>query len=169
MDATAPLRRRLIVGEVFASAEDVEVSTVVGSCIAVCLFDPVARCGGMNHFLLPVVESASKPASASYGDIAMRVLLDAMQRCGAQRAHLQAKVFGAANALRFATADITVGERNLAFVIGYLKEQRIPLLASRVGGRQGINVHFFCRTGQAYVRTVESAGGVGAIPERAHS
>lgn len=155
-DTLPPSRKRLIVGEVFASADDLELSTVVGSCVTVCLHDPVNKCGGMNHFLLPTASGTACSPSANYGDLAMERLLAAMYEAGAERQHLQAKVFGAANALRITQANTTVGERNRDFIFEYLRARKVPVVAMRVGGFQGLTVHFFCKTGQAYVRPVDT-------------
>jgi len=87
----------------------------------------------------------------------MEKLLLSMRELRADRRHLQAKVFGAANALRMSHARSTVGEKNRNFIFEYLKAARIPVIAMRVGGNQGLSVHFFCKTGQAYIRPVDPA------------
>lgn len=147
--------KRIIVGEVCASAEDIELSTIVGSCITVCLYDPMARCGGMNHFLLPRNNVGAVSAASSYGDVAMSLLLQALEQCGGRSERMHAKVFGAAEVLRFAPNEATVGELNRQFVDACLKQLRIPIMASHIGGSSGMHVRFLCRSGQAFVRYVD--------------
>lgn len=148
-------QRRIILGEVFASAEDVELSTVVGSCVTVCLYDPVTHAGGMNHFLLPAACGKDETQSGRYGDVAMQMLLDALRHCGARLDQLQAKVFGAAEVLRYSRDDTTVGELNRQFIEACLRRLRIPIVASHIGGTCGMNVRFLCQSGRAYVRSVD--------------
>src|SRR5580658_1868975 len=86
------------IGEIFASREPAVVRTVLGSCIAVCLRDPVAGVGGMNHFLLPY-GGHNELASARYGIHAMELLINDCMKVGADRAKLEAKVFGGGHVL----------------------------------------------------------------------
>jgi chemotaxis receptor (MCP) glutamine deamidase CheD len=74
------------IGDVYASAQGVEIRTVLGSCVAACLYDPVTGVGGMNHFLLPYGDAAQDPGR--YGEHAMDLLIGALQRLGAPRGRL---------------------------------------------------------------------------------
>lgn len=126
------------------------ISTILGSCIATCLWDPGARVGGMNHFLLP--EGVGTGAgSASFGVNAMEILINALAKQGALRGRLQAKVFGGASMI----AGLTdVGARNASFVRQFLKCEGIPITAESVGGTQARRVEFWPGDGRARQRLV---------------
>ncbi len=97
--------------------------TVLGSCIAACLWDSRSRVGGMNHFMLPDGDMAD--ASGRYGSYAMEVLINEMLKLGARRETMQAKIFGGAQVMHNFTT-MNVGERNTNFVLNYLHTERIP-------------------------------------------
>lgn len=146
---------RLVVGETFASAEPAWISTVLGSCVSVCLFDPERRIGGMNHFLLPE-PPADDPGSARYGSVALDQLIEKMVTLGADRSRLVAKVFGAAHQ----TGSPEVSQGNCTFTRRYLAREKIPLLAERLGGRSGMELRFETHTGRAFVRYLTAPAGV---------
>lgn len=103
--------------------------TVLGSCVAVCLFDPVKKLGGMNHYVFPPRggESATRFSNTTFsGDICMEGLLEAMLRAGAKREYLRAKAFGGGR--MFEHEDVlTVGKRNSSFAKYWLENAGIPL------------------------------------------
>ena len=91
---------KILPGEYFATDGDMALVTVLGSCVAACLRDPVAGVGGMNHFMLPRDDtSGALSRSARYGAYAMEVLINQLMRMGARRERLEAKVFGGGNVL----------------------------------------------------------------------
>ena len=137
---------RLIVGDVRASARNVRMTTVLGSCLSVCLFDPVAQVGGMNHFLLPSPPDG-EAATARYGTVAMAELVEQTLAAGASRHRLQAKLFGAS------TGDADpAAAANIEFARAYLASQGIPILVERVGRPHPLELHFFVRGGAAKFR-----------------
>lgn len=143
-------QRSIIVGEVFASDSPALVATVLGSCVAACLYDPVACIGGMNHFMLP--EANRETTSAAFGIHAMELLINKIMRLGGDRRRLQAKVFGGANVLALQGAELQIGQRNVAFVRQFLEDEGIMLAAQRVGGNQGVKLCFYTATGRALVK-----------------
>lgn len=136
-------------GEVQVGTEpDVVLSTLLGSCVAACLFDPVARVFGMNHFLLasrsPHKHLNLNSAQGRYGLYAMELLVNALLAQGAHRRRLQAKVFGGANVLYSPPNSMfAIGDMNALFVQEYLKREGIPLMASDLGGQRGRQIHFY--------------------------
>src|SRR4051812_24712906 len=80
-------------GQLFVSASGVVASTILGTCVSVCLFDAAAGVGGLNHFMLPGSPRSSAP-SPRFGDVATQELLDEVRRVGAAVGRLQAKLFG---------------------------------------------------------------------------
>ena len=110
---------KVLPGEYFVGDENMIIMTVLGSCIAACLWDSRAHVGGMNHFMLPDGDVAD--ASGRYGSYAMELLINEMLKLGARRETMQAKIFGGAQVMHNFTT-MNVGERNTNFVLNYLQE-----------------------------------------------
>ncbi|MEW4453839.1 chemotaxis protein CheD [Bremerella sp. JC817] len=144
--------RSIIVGEVFASDHPSIVTTVLGSCVAACLFDPIAKIGGMNHFMLPQAKRES--TSAAYGIHAMELLINKIMSLGGDRRRFKAKVFGGGNVLDLRAEGFQVGTRNVAFVHQFLADEGIELVAERVGGNQGVKICFYTDTGKVLLKPV---------------
>jgi chemotaxis protein CheD len=130
------------------------ITTVLGSCVSTCLWDPVERIGGMNHFMLPGdTASPGSPwaASARLGVYAMEVVINEMIRLGADRRRLVAKVFGGAQLLAgFDRLD--VGAKNSEFVLEFLKVEGIRVLAQDLLDVCPRKVHFFVDSGKVQVK-----------------
>jgi len=145
---------KILPGEYYYTAKDMLISTVLGSCVSACIRDRITGLGGMNHFMLPDgAEATNNPVSASmrYGSFAMEILINDLLKAGARREHLEAKVFGGGAVLRGFTA-MNVGERNAAFVMQFLKTERIPVLAQDLNDIYPRKVYFFPRTGKVLVK-----------------
>ena len=147
-------RVRVNIGEVATSAEPCDMDTVLGSCVAVCLYDPARRVGGMNHILLPGRDL--NRASSRYGIHAMELLINEVMRRGGDRRRLVAKAFGGANVLR-GMNQMPIGDHNALFVREFLSTERIPLVAERLGGKQAVLVRFRTDTGKAVVHSVDGS------------
>lgn len=149
-------------GEYFVSGDDVLIMTVLGSCIAACVWDGAVRVGGMNRFMLPEGEADA----GRYGAYAMELLLNEMLKRGARRETLQARVFGGGAVMpRFATTN--EGARNTKFVLDYLATERIPVVSQDVLGLHPRKVCFFPVTGKALVkRLAHTHPGALAVEER---
>jgi chemotaxis protein CheD len=150
----APRRHRIYIGEVVASATPLLLETLLGSCVAVCLHDPVVRIGGMNHILLP--GRCPTETDSRCGAQAIDLLLEQVVKSGAARQRLVAKVFGAGNVIAALQAP-TVGERNATFIRDYLANLKIPVVAQRLGGNHAVHVQFHTDTGKAMVRSVDGS------------
>ena len=133
-----------------SSRSDDMLVTTLGSCVAACVHDPVARVGGMNHFLLPGAPSEAGIGIATrYGGVAMeRLIRDLLDR-GARRERLEVKLFGAA---RVIDSSLDVGAANAAFALDFIKREGLELAGSDLGGAHGRRVHFFPTTGKAMRR-----------------
>ena len=138
-------------GQLYASAQPSAVTTVLGSCVAICLWDSVAAVGGMNHYLLPFFAGAGK-GTPRFGNVAVAQLLDRLQAAGALRGRLQAKVFGGACVLEaFQARQGHLGEKNATVAFKVLEELGIPVVSRDVGGRSGRKLIFHSDTGHAWV------------------
>jgi chemotaxis receptor (MCP) glutamine deamidase CheD len=142
------------IGGVAASAKPCIMRTVLGSCVSVCLHDPVTQIGGINHFLLPG-EGNEAGLATRFGVHAMELLINAIMKHGADRRRFTAKVFGGGNVLS-GLASPTVGELNAAFALEFLTTERIPILAQRLGGVNPVQLRYHTDTSQAWVRQLHS-------------
>lgn len=139
-------------GELFASAEPTSVTTILGTCVAVCLWDPEREVGGMNHYLLPYVVGAGH-SSPRFGSVAIGQLIDRVVALGARRAELRAKVFGGMTSRMNARRDGTdLGTGNVLLARRLLGEAGISIVAEDVGGEKGRKLVFRVRDGTAWVR-----------------
>jgi chemotaxis protein CheD len=141
-------------GHLYVSPLPSLVTTILGSCVAVCLWDPVARIGGMNHFMLPY---GVGPAAMSlrYAGHAMTALIDRLAEIGTERGRLVAKLFGGACVLaelRLPSQDL--GMKNVAAAREHLQREGIAIAAEDVGGNRGRKLIFRTDTGLAYVKKV---------------
>jgi len=149
---------KILPGEYYVTTADKLIVTVLGSCVAVCLRDKVNHYGGMNHFLLPNDgnnESGLLTESARYGVYAMEILINHLLKLGAQRSRLEAKVFGGGNVMRGLTLN-NVGQRNAEFVLDYLYNEGIPILAQDLLDEYPRKVYFFPDSGKVMVKKLKS-------------
>jgi chemotaxis protein CheD len=151
--ATDTVVVHLHAGQVFASAQACTISTVLGSCVAVCLVDPVRRFGGANHYLLPmyVVGGAASPR---FGNVAIEQLVDKMALLGSRKRDLQAKVFGGASTLAPGSRpeEESLGWQNVEVARRALATLGIPVVAEDVGGGRGRKLLFRTDEGHAWIR-----------------
>lgn len=123
----------------------VVLTTILGSCVATCLWDPFAAVGGLNHFLLPG-DDGDAGEEMKYGVNAMELLINGMLQKGAARGRIQAKLFGGANVVQ-GLSD--VGARNAEFGRRFLQLEGIPLIAESLGGNRARRIRFWPTTGRA--------------------
>ncbi len=144
---------RILPGQYHTGSGRGSISTVLGSCVATCLWDPVLRVGGMNHFMLPGGQATPSlwGVSTRFGVHAMEVLINEMVRLGVDRRRLVAKVFGGANVLK-GIETLDVGARNSEFALTFLREEGIALKAQDLLGSSPRKLHFFPETGQVKLK-----------------
>ena len=140
LDLASGERRLNIVQGEFHVTDDagLVLTTILGSCVAACLHDPVAGVGGMNHFLLPGDET-SGASSDRYGVHAMELLVNGLLQSGARRERLQAKLFGGARMLQGLT---DVGTLNAEFAERFVKRERIAYTGGSLRGERGRRLQF---------------------------
>lgn len=151
---------KILPGEYFVHHEDLLIMTTLGSCIAACLWDRNARVGGMNHFMLP----EGSGDSGRYGSYAMELLINEMMKRGATRAGMEAKVFGGGQVIS-GMNSLNVGERNTAFVLDYLKTERIPVLSKDVLDIYPRKVCFLPASGKAMVKRLAAANAEALVAQ----
>lgn len=138
----------------YASGTPCMVTTILGSCIAVCLYDPVLRIGGINHFMLPLWNGEGL-ASPKYGNIAIEKLVEKMHQIGCKNGSLVAKVFGGGEVIEASSMHFSIGERNIKIALKLLEGYRIPVIASSVGGKLGRKILFNTGSGEVKHRFIE--------------
>jgi chemotaxis protein CheD len=139
-------------GQIFASLVHTEVTTILGSCVAICMWSPRAGGGGMNHFLLPGWAS-SEVASAKFGNVAFERLMERLVAMGCGPTDLRAKVFGGASMLdALRNRKDQLGARNVEVAFELLRVARIPVLSKDVGGTRGRKIAFRTDDGSVLVK-----------------
>jgi chemotaxis protein CheD len=134
------------------SSAPLALSTILGSCVAVCLWDRQARVGGMNHYLLPSCPAGGRP-SPRFGTVAVPELVRGLYGLGATADRLAAWVFGGAQLIgAFPAGHDHLGTRNIEAAEELLGREGIAVVGGDVGGRRGRRVVFDTGDGQALVR-----------------
>tara|TARA_B100001245_G_C22798193_1_gene384809 strand:+ start:142 stop:606 length:465 start_codon:yes stop_codon:yes gene_type:complete len=141
----------LLPSGIFVEKEPHVVDTVLGSCVAVCMYDDRLKIGGINHYMLPFWNGQGL-ASPKYGNIAMDKLIEKMELLGSKRTNMIAKVFGGANQMQ---SSLGVGQRNVMMVKDYLADARIPIVAENVGGEIGRKIRFNTSNGQVLMKFLQ--------------
>jgi chemotaxis protein methyltransferase CheR len=155
----------IIVGEVHVSHEPVWITTILGSCVAVCMYDEVLGIGGMNHFML--LESKTDKANGAYlGIHAMELLINEIMKQGGERRRLKAKFFGGASVVKLADNFGNVGKRNVQFAEDFLKTNGIPIIAQHTGGGCGMSVQFHSVTAKVFVQHLDRNNSVSVDREQ---
>lgn len=138
------------------SRSDHLIMTTLGSCISVCMFDPVIKVGGMNHFLLPQ-DNGNEDKNAfnmRFGNNAMETLLNEILKRGGQKSRLLLKAFGAGNVLNIRA---NIGSKNQAFLKQYITDEGMTLETCDLGGKLPRGVIFYPSTGKVYVKLLHRA------------
>jgi chemotaxis protein CheD len=148
---------RVLPGEYYAGSGTLGMTTLLGSCVSTCLWDPLLRIGGMNHFMLPGDNGSAAspvPRSARFGVHAMELLINTMLKMGAERRRMVAKVFGGGRVLRgFVSLD--VGAANCEFVLDFLSTEGIPILARDILDNYARKLHFSPESGKVLLKRLD--------------
>ncbi|MBC7922406.1 MAG: chemotaxis protein CheD [Ferruginibacter sp.] len=144
----------LLPGALFAHHQPHRVTTILGTCVAVCLWDPVLRVGGINHYLLSFWKGEGL-ASPKYGNIAIPKLIERLVLLGSNPRHLQAKLFGGKGYAENDQGIWMVGKRNVEIAEEMLRENQIPIVGASVGGPSGRKIVFNTYSGEVIMRPVK--------------
>jgi chemotaxis protein CheD len=140
-------------GQLHVAYTPTTITTILGSCVAVCLFDFRARIGGTNHFMLPQF-AGSGVQSARFGNVAMQELLDRMIAAGAHRAFLRARVFGGSCMFEQMRKAQHLGQQNINLAIDFLTFRGIDIVETNVGGDRGRKLRFHTDEGDAWLTSI---------------
>ncbi|HED33323.1 MAG TPA: chemotaxis protein [Gammaproteobacteria bacterium] len=146
-------------GEFFFHEENCQIHTLLGSCIAITLWHPVLKVGGMCHFVLPgssnpVFNLDDSEHNGRYSDGAMALFEIEAQRYGTQLNEYHAKIFGGSNMLADMSSrkDGLIGEKNTEAAVMHLSEKGIPLLVAHVGETGYRRIAFDVCSGDVWVK-----------------
>ncbi|MEM1432538.1 MAG: chemoreceptor glutamine deamidase CheD [Pseudomonadota bacterium] len=152
---------KVLPGQFYVSNQDESIATVLGSCIAACVRDPVAGIGGLNHFMLPVGNEAradswgeGSSAMNRFGNFAMEALINTVIKNGGLKSRLEVKLFGGARVLDIAT---DVGETNISFVEQYVLAEGLNVLSRDLGADYARKILFEPRSGRARMRRLRDS------------
>jgi len=161
------IQKNIYPGEFYVTNRTEIISTVLGSCIAVCLYDEVNRVCGMNHFMLPekpsnifinkeyqFTDTFFESNSLRYGSYAMELLVNSVIKAGGEKKFLKAKIFGGSNILFHNRESKTIGEQNIEFILAYLKAENIKLISSDIGGIKGRKILFYTGKYSVFVKKI---------------
>jgi chemotaxis protein CheD len=140
-------------GEMFSSSETCVVTTVLGSCVAVCLWDSLLRQGGVNHFLLPF-QAGKSPPSPRFGDGAIPILIGKLLDLGSKKENIEAKIFGGAcviHAMQEGGRE-HLGTKNVEVAKKILESEKILIVKEDVGGLRGRKLIYQIHSGVAWVK-----------------
>jgi len=140
----------------YANKTPTLVSTILGSCIAVCFWDPVLKIGGINHFMLPFWNGQGL-ASPKYGNIAIDRLMEKMISMGSSQKTLRAKVFGGGEVIETNIKQFHIGDRNIQVAFEMLEELKIPVISQSVGGKLGRKIQFNTETGEVKHKFIQKS------------
>jgi chemotaxis protein CheD len=129
------------------------ICTILGSCVAACIRDPIKKVGGMNHFLLPST-NGDDSQNMRYGAFAMELLINELLKRGADRNRLEVKVFGGASVVA-GLSD--VGAKNISFVTQFLKDEELRIVSQDLGDDYPRRVHYYPETGRVLMRKLRRA------------
>jgi chemotaxis protein CheD len=122
--------------------------TILGSCIAACIRDPIAKVGGMNHFLLPDSQNLGD-SPTRYGAYAMEKLINDLLKKGAQKSRMEVKIFGGGNVIK---SSAMIGDKNVKFIKDYLKLEGLRIAQEDVGGTSPRRIHYYPDSGKVMMR-----------------
>jgi chemotaxis protein CheD len=145
-------------GELCYSEIPTRVSTILGSCVAVTMFDPVTKVGSICHAMLPRVPSSREGEPFRYVDSAILHMLDRFRALGMRMEFLEVKVFGGADVLEHRSANgASVGRQNIETALDTIDKAGLRIIVSDVGGKVGRKLHFHTHTGEVFLRRMRGS------------
>ncbi|MFK5857082.1 MAG: chemotaxis protein CheD [Bacteroidota bacterium] len=151
---TEPLKYYLLPGALKFSSKPMEITTLLGSCVSVCLWDPRLKIGGMNHYMMPLWNGTGL-ASPKFGNIAIEKLIKSLISLGSHHNDIVAKVFGGAAVLNSSECIFNIGERNIDIQENILKQMGINVVAKSLGGDKGRKLIFNTDTGLVKMKFIK--------------
>lgn len=146
----------LLPSALFVTKQQYYVTTILGSCVSVCFWDPLLGYGGINHFMLPLW-NGRELESPKYGNVSIKKLFDKMLELGCKKENMVAKIFGGGDILSMTNDKFNIGERNIEIAKESLKELNIRVTAESIGGTRGRRIVFNTKTGMVTMKYIEKS------------
>lgn len=129
--------------------------TILGSCVGICFYEPDKKIGGLSHIMLPSIESRSS-SKKKYADSAILLLLQELEKNGAEKRKIIAKIVGGATMFKISNNNIMgdIGKKNIKKVKEVLDELKIRIVAEDLGGDYGRTVNFYTETGEVRIKSI---------------
>lgn len=146
-------------GELYVAREPTLITTLLGSCISVCLYNPVTKTGAMCHGVLPFFRNPAQKTSFHFVDSSIAYMVEVLgNQQKTNPGDLEAKLFGGANVLalgsRTRKKGSTVGDQNIEAARSSLRDHGVPIVVERVGGDRGCKLIFYANTGEVLLRAL---------------
>ena len=141
-------------GKLHATMQPYYLKTILGSCVAICLWDKKKQFGGMNHYMLPLWNGNGLP-SPKFGNIAIEKLINRMKFMGSEKEDLVAKVFGGGKIMNNNGGQYAIGERNIEIAKELLEKEGIKIIKSSTGGTMGRKIIMNTHTFEIYHKFIE--------------
>jgi len=145
----------ILPGEVAVSRQPATISTLLGSCVSICLYSRELKAGGMNHFMLPTGENENM--KGKYGDYATGKLVEMMRRLGSNSENLEARIYGGGSVVGHLDSGMSIGPKNILMAERLMAQYRIPIKRKEVGGNNGRKIFFNTETGEVDVKIIEKS------------
>jgi len=152
------IKKFIHVGEIHIGARQTEISTILGSCISVCLYDKAQGIGGMNHYLVPLW-NGNGLQTPKYGNISISRLIESMVNVGCDIHNMEAKIFGGANVIDVSSTELMIGRKNILIAKEILREYGIKITAQDVGGEKGRRIMMRSDTGKIFLKYTQKTEG----------
>lgn len=147
---------QVVAGEYYVTRHDEAITTILGSCVSVCMRDPVIGVGGMNHFMLPGDDGRPSGNTLRHGLYSLERLINELVKHGGLRERFEVKLFGGGRVIgNGASGPDDVGQRNIDFVRTYLDDEGLRVAAESLGGTTARKLRYFPQSGVAHVKLME--------------
>jgi len=151
-----PLKHFLLPGALKVSRKPMEITTLLGSCVSICIWDTKLKIGGINHYMMPFWNGAGL-ASPKFGNIAIDKLIRNLVNLGSNPSDMVAKVFGGAAVLNSSECIFNIGERNINIQNDLLRSANINVIAKSLGGDRGRKLIFNTETGVVKMKFIKKS------------
>ncbi|MCS7204387.1 MAG: chemotaxis protein CheD [Leptospiraceae bacterium] len=140
-------------GELYLTSEDIEVKTILGSCVSVTVYNKSLNFGGICHYILP--SARREEASTKFGNIAIKILIHQLLRAGSHISDLEAKIFGGASVIYDESEYFFIGEKNIQIAKEILNQYSISIVEEEVGGNEGRKLFFYPKSGKTKIEFIK--------------
>ncbi len=145
-------------GEIYISDIPTVVSTILGSCVAITIFNKRLGIGGICHAMLPNSPYEKEDSAFRYVDRSIKYMLKKFEEYGIEKNEMELKLLGGADVISRTNGNsLSIGQKNIEIAINIIKKEKLMLMLSDVGGRQGRKIHFYTKTGEILLKRINGS------------